>query len=109
MTAPLSIDVVSDVVCPWCFIGKRRLEAAIASVPEIPVAVRWRPFQLDPTVPPGSLDREEYIRRKLSAIHASMRHMIGCRQWALYRFDLISAARTRSMPTASCAGQQRQP
>ena len=43
MTAPLTIDVVSDVVCPWCFIGKKRLEKALAMRPDIPVEVRWRP------------------------------------------------------------------
>ena len=58
------IDVVSDVVCPWCYLGKHRLEAAIAMVPEIAVEVRWRPFQLDASVPPGGMDRAEYIRRK---------------------------------------------
>ncbi len=44
----LPIDVVSDVVCPWCFIGKRRLEKALAQVPDIPVAVRWRAYFLNP-------------------------------------------------------------
>ena len=48
----LVIDVVSDAVCPWCFVGKRRLEAALAQSGESDVAVRWRPFQLDPTIPP---------------------------------------------------------
>ena len=47
----IGIDVVSDVVCPWCFIGKRRLEKAIALQPDIPVAVRWRPYFLNPWVP----------------------------------------------------------
>ncbi len=59
--APLNIDVVSDVVCPWCFLGKRRLEAAVAELPDIPVAIRWRPYQLDPTVPPEGLDRDDYM------------------------------------------------
>lgn len=63
-TIPLVVDVVSDVVCPWCFVGKRRLEQAIASRPGRPVAVRWHPFQLDPTIPPGGMDRREYMERK---------------------------------------------
>ncbi len=92
--APLSIDVVSDVVCPWCFIGKRRLEAAIAGVPEIPVAVRWRPFQLDPSVPPGGLDRDEYMRRKFGSdgsLDAAQDRLtaMGLAEGAPYRFDLI--------------------
>ncbi|MCC6736775.1 MAG: DsbA family oxidoreductase [Bauldia sp.] len=91
---PLPIDVVSDVVCPWCFIGKRRLEAAIASLPEIPVAVRWRPFQLDPSVPPGGLDRDEYMQKKfgsLGSLDAAHERLtaLGRAEGAPYRFDLI--------------------
>ena len=64
---PLVIDVVSDVVCPWCYIGKRRLEAAVAGLPELDVTVRWHPFQLDPTIPPGGLDRVQYMNNKFGA------------------------------------------
>ncbi len=63
---PLVIDVVSDVVCPWCYLGKRRLEQAIA-LRQRPVAVRWHPFQLDPTIPPGGIDRKLYMERKFGA------------------------------------------
>lgn len=63
----LAIDVVSDVVCPWCYIGKRRLEAALASLPDLPVEVRWRPFQLDPTIPAGGIDRRAYMEKKFGA------------------------------------------
>lgn len=63
-TIPLVVDVVSDVVCPWCFVGKRRLEQAVAMRPGRPVAVRWHPFQLDPTIPPGGIDRKIYMERK---------------------------------------------
>ncbi|TIO94255.1 MAG: disulfide bond formation protein DsbA, partial [Mesorhizobium sp.] len=49
----ITIDVVSDVVCPWCFIGQKRLDRAIAAAGDIDVHVRWRPFQLDPTIPQG--------------------------------------------------------
>ena len=48
----VAIDVVSDVVCPWCYLGKRRLEKALTLVPGIDAVVRWHPFQLDPTIPP---------------------------------------------------------
>ncbi len=61
MTATLPIDVVSDVVCPWCFIGKRRLEKAIALKPEIPVEVRFHPYFLNPWVPREGISREEYL------------------------------------------------
>ena len=62
MSDPLVIDVVSDVVCPWCFVGKRRLDAALRDSGA--AEVRWRPFQLDPTIPPEGLDRQAYMRAK---------------------------------------------
>jgi len=65
MTLP--IDMVSDVVCPWCFIGKRRLEKAIALKPDIPVAVRFRPYFLNPWVPRSGMSREEYLTTKFGS------------------------------------------
>ena len=62
MAVPLLIDVVSDVVCPWCFIGKRRLDAAIEGQDDIQVA--YRPYRLDPTLPPEGMGRTEYMRAK---------------------------------------------
>lgn len=61
---PLTIDVVSDVVCPWCYIGKRRLEAALEGREGPAPVVRWHPFQLNPDIPPGGVDREQYMRDK---------------------------------------------
>ena len=63
----IAIDVVSDAVCPWCYIGKRNLEAALADLPELDVEVRWRPFQLDATIPPEGIDRKAYLERKFGA------------------------------------------
>jgi len=60
----LTIDVVSDVVCPWCYLGQKRLDQAIAAAPEVDVSVNWRPFQLDPTLPGEGLDRKAYMRAK---------------------------------------------
>jgi predicted DsbA family dithiol-disulfide isomerase len=101
MTAPaeaLTIDVVSDVVCPWCFLGKRRLDAAIrASADHSPIAVRWRPFQLDPSIPAGGMDRREHILSKfkddvrLGAIHAQLTEM-GKAVGIAYAFDRIERA-----------------
>jgi predicted DsbA family dithiol-disulfide isomerase len=65
MTLP--IDMVSDVVCPWCFIGKRRLEKAIALKPDIPVAVRFHPYFLNPWVPREGMSREEYLTTKFGS------------------------------------------
>jgi len=60
----ITIDVVSDVVCPWCYLGQKRLDRAIAATPEIDVAVNWRPYQLDPTIPAGGVDRQKYMLAK---------------------------------------------
>ncbi len=71
----LAIDIISDVVCPWCFVGKRRMEAALelyrernpeAAEPKI----TWHPFQLNPDMPPEGVDRDEYVRRKFGAERA---------------------------------------
>ena len=60
----IAIDIVSDAVCPWCYIGKRNLEAALADLPDIEVDIRWRPYQLDATIPPEGLERRAYMQRK---------------------------------------------
>ena len=66
---PLTIDIISDVVCPWCYIGKRRLETALAQYAELnpdapPPEIRWRPFQLNPDMPLEGIARKDYILRK---------------------------------------------
>jgi predicted DsbA family dithiol-disulfide isomerase len=66
--SPLPIDVVSDVVCPWCYLGKRYLEKAIALKPEIPVAVRFRPYLLNPWVPREGMSRDEYLIAKFGSV-----------------------------------------
>ncbi len=60
----LSIDVVSDVICPWCLIGTRRLDAALEALPDIQAEVTYRPFLLDPTTPPEGQDLRERLRKK---------------------------------------------
>lgn len=73
--SPLSIDIVSDVVCPWCYIGKRRLEAALAQrstkgaalaqrADSEPVRVRWLAYQLNPDIPAGGVERRSYLEKK---------------------------------------------
>lgn len=60
----MQIDVIADTVCPWCFIGKRRLMRAMQMRPNIAFDVRWRPYRLDPTVPKNGVDRALYMRAK---------------------------------------------
>jgi predicted DsbA family dithiol-disulfide isomerase len=64
---PVTIDVVSDVVCPWCFIGKSRLEKALALKPDIPVEVRYHPYFLNPWVPREGMSRDEYLTTKFGS------------------------------------------
>ncbi len=68
MSERLSIDVVSDVVCPWCYVGKKRLEKALALVPEVQADIHWRPFQLDPTIPPEGVPRRAYMEKKFGSL-----------------------------------------
>jgi len=67
----LTVDVISDVICPWCFIGKRRLEKAIAAL-DGQVQVRWHPFQLNPTMPIEGISRREYRTKKFGSWERSL-------------------------------------
>jgi len=67
---PLQIDIVSDVVCPWCYIGKKRLERALALAAEVPVEIRWRPYFLNPWVPREGIDRDSYLTTKFGSVEA---------------------------------------
>ena len=60
MSKPISIQVVSDIVCPWCYVGKKRLEKALAQRPGLEVEVTWFPFQLSPDMPREGKDRREH-------------------------------------------------
>jgi predicted DsbA family dithiol-disulfide isomerase len=93
--SPVVIDVVSDVVCPWCYLGKHRLERALGLVPEVAAAVRWRPYRLDPTIPPEGIDRAEYVLRKFgSATALDQAHerlvAMGKAEGVTYRFERIT-------------------
>ena len=112
---PLTIDVVSDVVCPWCYLGEKRLEEALAEESG-PVAVRWRPYQLDPTIPAGGLDRAEYMAKKfgksgrLQSIHDNLTRL-GAEFGIPFAFDTIKRSPNtldahRVIRWASSAGVQ---
>ena len=65
----LTIEVVSDVVCPWCYIGKRRLEKALEQTKdELEVTIRWLPFQLNPDMPEGGMARPDYRKAKFGSV-----------------------------------------
>jgi len=63
-TGKIQVDAISDVMCPWCYIGKKNLDAAVAQLPDLDIEIAWRPFQLDPTLPKEGKDREQYLNEK---------------------------------------------
>ncbi|HVV46329.1 MAG TPA: DsbA family oxidoreductase [Bryobacteraceae bacterium] len=71
MAEPLTVDVTSDIVCPWCFIGKRRLEQA-AKILGQEIAIRWHPFELNPRIPPEGISRREYRIAKFGSWEHSL-------------------------------------
>ena len=93
MAERFTIDVVSDIICPWCFLGKRRLDVALAAMDK-DVFIRWRPYMLDPTIPPEGLDRQQYILDKFGAERLQTIHdpliEAGQEIGVPYNFDLIT-------------------
>ena len=93
----ITIDVVSDVVCPWCFLGRKRLENALAMLPDVEAEIRWRPFQLDPTLPPQGKDRQAYMREKfgnsskIDDIHKQLTEL-GEENGIVFDFEAITRA-----------------
>ncbi len=90
----MRVDVYSDTVCPWCFLGKRRLELAVASRPQYDIQVRWRPFELNPELPVDGLSRGAYLAlRGISAERAAQSDAelvrLGAASGIHFRFDLI--------------------
>ena len=74
----MRVEIYADFVCPWCFIGVRRLRRALAARPSIAVELAWRPFQLNPSMPKGGIDRATYLavkfggRDRVRQLHASI-------------------------------------
>ena len=63
----LHIEMVSDLVCPWCWVGLRRLKSAIKLVPDLDVEILFRPYELDPTIPPGGTDYKTYMKSRFGS------------------------------------------
>ncbi|PWW04110.1 putative DsbA family dithiol-disulfide isomerase [Hoeflea marina] len=95
---PLSVDIVSDVMCPWCYIGKRRLEQALAGIGgAFEVDIRWRPYQLDPTLPKAGKDRRRYLEDKFGGPDGATQAYRAVRQAAQddgidFDFDAIEVS-----------------
>ncbi len=69
----MRLDIFSDPICPWCFIGKRRLERALAARPDLQIEVHWRAFQLNPEMPAEGMDRQLYLELKFGGPAAAQR------------------------------------
>ena len=67
----ITLDIISDPICPWCYIGKTELDRALAAHPDHPFELRWRPFQLNPDMPPEGMDRQEYLEAKFGGPEAA--------------------------------------
>jgi len=113
----LVVDVVSDIVCPWCFIGKRKLERALAELgraePSLDVEVRWHPFQLNPDLPADGIPRASHLERKFGGaaraaeIYARVTR-VGEAVGIPFRFDLIERQPNTSDAHRLIAWAQRQ-
>lgn len=73
MTQTVKLDIMSDPICPWCYIGKTHLDKALASVPDHPFVIEWHPFQLNPDMPSEGMDRREYLERKFGGKEGAVR------------------------------------
>lgn len=90
----MNIDIVSDTICPWCYIGKRKLESALATRTDIEVHIGWRPFQLNPEMPRDGMSRNAYLSAKFGGAERASRIYDNIRQAGSelginFRFDLI--------------------
>lgn len=92
-SASMIVDIFSDTICPWCLIGKRRLERALAARPDIRPILRWHAFQLNPWMPPEGMERAAYLAAKFGAKDASSVYenirRVGETEGIAFRFDRI--------------------
>jgi predicted DsbA family dithiol-disulfide isomerase len=73
MTQTVKLDIMSDPICPWCYIGKTHLDKALAALPDHPMVIEWHPFQLNPDMPDEGMDRREYLERKFGGKDGAVR------------------------------------
>jgi predicted DsbA family dithiol-disulfide isomerase len=91
----MQLEIFSDTVCPWCYIGKRRLERALRTRPMPDLAIRWRAFQLNPGMPSGGMDRRQYMAAKFGSAERAARLFdtvtrVGADEGIRFSFDRIS-------------------
>jgi predicted DsbA family dithiol-disulfide isomerase len=98
--ARLQVDVVFDLVCPWCYLGTRRLRRALRARRDVLVDIVWRPFLLNPDIPAAGLPRQEFLTRKFGGEERARRLYatiaeLGVAEGVPFRFDRI-----RRMPSS---------
>jgi predicted DsbA family dithiol-disulfide isomerase len=91
----MHLEIFSDTVCPWCYIGKRRLERALRARPMPDLAIRWRAFQLNPGMPSGGMDRRQYMAAKFGSAERAARLFdtvtrVGAEEGIRFSFDRIT-------------------
>ena len=69
----IKLDIISDVICPWCYLGKAHLDRALEAAPDHPFTIEWHPFQLNPAMPEGGMDRREYLEHKFGGKEGAVR------------------------------------
>ncbi len=69
----VKLDIISDPICPWCYIGKTNLDAALLDFPDHPFSIEWHPFQLNPDMPAGGMDRRAYLEGKFGGKEAAIK------------------------------------
>lgn len=95
MGHPITVDVVADVVCPWCYLGWRRVKNALAARPDLEPILIWRPYQLDPSLPEQGVDRAAYMAGKfkdplrLKAVHKALEEA-GAEEGITFAFERIA-------------------
>ena len=89
----MNIEIFSDVICPWCYIGKRRLERALGQRPDLDARISWRAYQLNPWMPEEGMDRGAYLEAKFGSRDAKGVYdniqRVGAGEGIAFRFDLI--------------------
>ncbi len=73
MSETVKLDIMSDPICPWCYIGKAHLDRALAAAPDHPFLIEWHPFQLNPDMPEGGMDRRAYLEGKFGGKKAAVK------------------------------------
>ena len=93
----IKLDIISDVTCPWCYVGKAYLDRALEARPDHPFEIEWHPYQLNPEIPPEGLDRQAYMTAKFGSRENILRvhePLLAHAEKAGIRFDLAAIKRS---------------